>query len=112
MRRLLYETVSAFGDELAERNVSAEVRSASRSSVALVRDALDALPAEGGRLGLRARQPDGALVIEVADDGEPAENGNRGGAAREIAARHRGELELRDGPERGTLASLRLPLEA
>ena len=88
MRALLYRVFLRFGDEFSERAVSIELdiapevdhavvdRLKLREAVGeLLNNALSALPEAGGRLGLRSRvSEDGTnLLIEVADDGEGAD---------------------------------------
>ncbi len=143
MRALLYRVFMRFQDEFSERAVSIELdiapevdhavvdRLKLREAVGeLLRNALSALPEAGGRLGLRSRiSEDGTvLLIEVADDGEGAEqslideafdpgtedsNGKpRVGLAltRAIVEQHGGELDVESVPGGGTYAGIRLPL--
>ncbi len=143
MRALLYRAFMRFQDEFSERAVSIELdiapevdhavvdRLKLREAVGeLLRNALSALPEAGGRLGLRSRiSEDGTvLLIEVADDGEGAEqsliheafdpgtedsNGKpRVGLAftRAIVEQHGGELDVESLPGGGTYARIRLPL--
>ena len=143
MRALLYRVFMRFQDEFSERAVSIELdiapevdhavvdRLKLREAVGeLLRNALSALPEAGGRLGLRSGiSEDGTvLLIEVADDGEGAEqylideafdpgtedsNGKpRVGLAltRAIVEQHGGELDVESVPGGGTYARIRLPL--
>ena len=143
MRALLYRVFISFQDEFSERAVSIELdiapevdhavvdRLKLREAVGeLLRNALSALPEAGGRLGLRSGiSEDGTvLLIEVADDGEGAEqylideafdpgtedsNGKpRVGLAltRAIVEQHGGELDVESVPGGGTYARIRLPL--
>lgn len=143
MRALLYRVFMRFGDEFSERAVSIELDIAPEVDRAVVdrlklreaigellRNALSALPEAGGRLGLRSSiSEDGTvLLIEVADDGEGAEqslideafdsgtedsNGKpRVGLAltRAIVEQHGGELDVESVPGGGTYARMRLPL--
>ena len=143
MRALLYRVFMRFQDEFSERAVSIELdiapevdhavvdRLKLREAVGeLLSNALSALPETGGRLGLRSRiSEDGTvLLIEVADDGEGAEQSlideafdpgtedsdgrPRVGLAltRAIVEQHGGELEVESVPDGGTYASIRLPL--
>ena len=143
IRALLYGVFMRFQDEFAERAVSIELdispevghavvdRLKLREAVGeLLRNALSALPEDGGRLGLRSLISGGGadLVIEVADDGEGAEhslideafdpepNASEGrprvglALTRAIVEQHGGNLVLESVPGGGTCASVRLPL--
>ena len=144
VRALLYGVFMRFQDDFAERAVSIELdiapevghavvdRLKLREAVGeLLRNALSALPEAGGRLGLRSRvSEDGAdLLVEVADDGEGAEQSLideafeadsddapdgrlRIGLAltRAIVEQHGGELVVESVPGGGTYARIRLPL--
>ena len=143
MRSLLYGVFMRFQDEFAERAVSIELdiapevghatvdRLKLREAVGeLLRNALSALPETGGRLGLRSRISDDGtnLLIEVADDGEGAEQSlideafdpesndpedrPRVGLALTdaIVEQHGGDLTVESVPGGGAYARIRLPL--
>jgi hypothetical protein len=71
----------------------------------------------GGTLHLRARRESGNLLIEVQDDGEGFTPGREGVGLSNVRARlgllykGRHQLDLLGAPGRGTLVSLRLPLD-
>lgn len=137
---LVHSVVSRHRVELAERAVSLELVLATDLGPVLVdrlklreaigeaiRNALDALPANGGRLGLRTLGGDGKVCIEVADDGPGMEGGliekALGGdpfegpsrprvglsLARLIAQRHGGELEIFSETGKGSVVQFALP---
>ncbi|QIN80455.1 HAMP domain-containing protein [Rubrobacter marinus] len=143
MRALLYRVFMRFQDEFSERAVSIELdiapevdhatvdRLKLREAVGeLLQNALSALPEAGGRLGLRSRvSEDGTeLLIEVADDGEGADQSLideafdpgsdrsdgrlRVGLAltRAIVEQHGGDLTVESVPGGGTYARIGLPL--
>lgn len=142
VRALLYRVFMRFQDEFAERAISLDLEIAPevghavvdklklREAVAeLLRNALEALPENGGHLGLRARiSEDGTeLLIEVADDGagaeqslidrafEPgseAEGRPRTGLTltRAVVEQHGGRFGIESEPGEGTYAQIRLPL--
>ncbi len=145
VRALLYRVFMRFGDEFAERAVSLDLEIAPevnyavvdklklREAVAeLLRNALDALPENGGHLGLRSRRSeDGTeLLIEVADDGVGAEQSlidrafepgayddDDGGRPRTgltltkaVIEQHGGRFGIESEPGEGTYAQIRLPL--
>ncbi len=143
VRALLYRVFMRFGDEFAERAVSLDLEIAPevghavvdklklREAIAeLLRNALDALPASGGHLGLRSRlSEDGTeLLIEVADDGagadqslidrafDPAssEDGGRPrtglALTKAVVEQHGGRFGIESEPGEGTYAQIRLPL--
>lgn len=75
--------------------------------------------AAGGTLTLRARREADDLVLEVEDDGVGMPSRNREGiglqnirARLELCYGKQAVLELQPGPSKGTLARIRLPLEA
>ena len=138
VRALLHDVLDRFRDELVARAVGVELafdpaidtvladRPKLREVLGeLVRNALDALPERGGRLGLRARAvADEELVaLEVADDGpgvgdldELLGGGDDGDrplvglpSSRAIVEQHGGRLELASRPGAGTLARVLLP---
>ncbi len=141
VRALLYRVFMRFQDEFAERAVSIELEIAPdvdhavvdrmklREAVGeLLGNALAALPGHGGRLGLRSRlSEDGTeLLIEVADEGEGAEQSlideafdptdlddqPRVGLAltKAVVEQHGGSLEVDSELGGGTYAQIRLPL--
>ena len=142
VRALLYRVFMRFQDEFADRAISLDLEIAPevgyavvdklklREAVAeLLRNALEALPENGGHLGLRSRlSEDGTeLLIEVADDGagaeqslidrafEPgseAEGRPRTGLTltRAVVEQHGGRLGIESEPGEGTYAQIRLPL--
>jgi two-component system, OmpR family, sensor kinase len=140
IRALLYEVLLRFHDQLVERGVSLELDIAPDVGIAvvdrlklrealgeLVRNALKALPEEGGKLGLRARLDDHhRLLLEVADDGRGAdeplidqalaetESGppRRVGLklTRGVVEQHGGRLTIDSRPGEGTYVQIALPL--
>ncbi len=143
VRTLLYRVFMRFQDEFAERAISLDLEIAPevghatvdklklREAVAeLLRNALEALPENGGHLGLRSRlSEDGTeLVIEVADDGAGAEQSlidrafepdayDDGGRPRTgltltkaVVEQHGGRFGIESEPGEGTYAQIRLPL--
>jgi two-component system, OmpR family, sensor kinase len=141
IRALVYEVLLRFHDELVRRGVSLEIEIAPEVQFAvvdrlkvrealgeLVRNALKALPEQGGTLGLRARIADDppVLLLEVADDGRGAEQPliNRAfdddaddrvpgvglRLTREIVERHGGKLRIDSVPQQGTFVQIRFPL--
>lgn len=139
---LLHDVLERFGDEVVRRSVSTGVeidpdagpllidRARLREAVGeLVRNALDALPARGGRLRLRAvPAPDeDAVAVEVEDDGSGLAESDvawlydgstppvsrRGSGLRlatSVVEQHGGRLQLRTVPGGGTTAVLLLPV--
>jgi two-component system, OmpR family, sensor kinase len=139
---LLHDVLERFGDEVVRRSVSTGVevdpdagpllidRARLREAVGeLVRNALDALPARGGRLRLRAvPAPDeDAVAVEVEDDGGGLAESDvawlydgstppvsrRGSGLRlatSVVEQHGGRLQLRTVPGGGTTAVLLLPV--
>lgn len=144
VRALLYEVALRFQNEFAEQAVSLELETSPevgqvvldrlklREALSeLVRNALAALPEEGGgRLGLRSRISESGeeLVLEVADDGvgadqsiieesfDPTNSGEEGRPrtgltlTKAIAEQHGGELNIDSQPGEGTYVQIRLPL--
>ncbi len=143
VRALLYRVFMRFGDEFAERAVSLDLEIAPevghavvdklklREAIAeLLRNALEALPENGGHLGLRSRlSEDGTeLLIEVADDGAGADQSlidrafdptsyDDGGRPRTgltltkaVVEQHGGRFGIESEPGEGTYAQIRLPL--
>ncbi|MEX5718257.1 ATP-binding protein [Geodermatophilus maliterrae] len=142
---LLHEVLDRVADEVVRRSVSTDVdvdpdagpllldRARTREALGeLVRNGLDALPARGGRLRLRAvADPDEAdtVALEVEDDGtglseedvtwlydgSPRPSASRGTGLRLVASvveQHGGRLQLRTVPGGGTTARLLLPRTA
>lgn len=142
VRALLYRVFMRFQDEFAERAISLDLEIAPevghaivdklklREAVAeLLRNALEALPENGGHLGLRSRlSEDGTeLLIEVADDGAGAEQSiidrafdptayDDGGRPRTgltltkaVVEQHGGRFGIESEPGEGTYAQIRLP---
>lgn len=144
IRSLLYDVLLRFQSELSLRAVSVDLDLAPEVSFAvvdrlklrevlseLVRNALAALPEQGGRIGLRTRiAPDATeLLIEVADNGkgikQPAieqvfqptvatANGQRTDVGltltKAIVEQHGGELTIDSEPGQGTYIKISLPL--
>ncbi len=143
VRALLYRVFMRFQDEFAERAISLDLEIAPevghavvdklklREAVAeLLRNALEALPENGGHLGLRSRlSEDGTeLLIEVADDGAGAEQSlidrafdpsgyeeddrPRTGLTltKAVIEQHGGRFGIESEPGEGTYAQIRLPL--
>lgn len=140
---LLHDVLGRFSDEIVRRGVAIEVSAAPgltkvpvdrakvRETLAeLVRNALDALPDDGGSLALRARHENDALILEVIDDGSgittedlswlfdsPGSKPESGAGvglrlATSVVEQHGGRLliEVPDGG--GTIARVVLPLPA
>lgn len=137
----LHELIGRFRQELADRSVALEISPASEASVVLadrlklrealceaIRNALDALPDEGGRLGIRTLAGDpGFIRIEVADDGKGMSNDLIARAmeadpfrdvdrpkvglalSRAIAEAHGGRLKVMSEPGKGTVVQFSLP---
>jgi len=96
----------------------------------VLRNALDALPPRGGKLGLRVTRDGEQASVEVADDGrgmagdliervlstDPFAAGEEARAgltlARGVAERHGGTLEVLSEPDRGTVVRLSVPADA
>jgi two-component system, OmpR family, sensor kinase len=145
IRTLVYEVLQRFQPELIERAVSIEFdidpkvnyavvdRLKLRSALGeLIRNALNALPEQGGRLGMRTTvSEDGTeLKIEVGDNGKgikqalieqaftplASENGKTSGVGlaltKAIIQQHGGEITLKSEPEQGTNVQILLPLGA
>ncbi|MDQ3751179.1 MAG: sensor histidine kinase [Acidobacteriota bacterium] len=137
VRALLYDTLLRFHDELSRRGVSfelevdKEIKFATldhlkiREAVSeLIRNALKALPETGGKLGLRARQKDTDLLIEVADNGAGADNLSvdeidfarrhdyRTGLklTKAIIEQHGGKMKINSESGEGTFVQMALPL--
>ena len=143
IRALLYDVPLRFQAELVERAVSVDLDIAPEVSYVvvdrpklrevlseLVRNALAALPEQGGRIGLRTRiDPDATqLLIDVADNGkgikQPAiervfsptvtTNGQRAGVgltlSKAIVEQHGGQLTIDSEPGQGTYVQISLPL--
>ncbi len=137
VRALLYDTLLRFHDELSRRGVSFELEVDKEIKYAtldhlkireaiseLVRNALKALPETGGKIGLRARQKDTDLLVEVGDNGTGAENLSpdeidiarrhdyRTGLklTKEIVEQHGGKMKINSEPGKGTYVQMSLPL--
>lgn len=139
---LLHDVLDRFADEVVRRSVSTGVdvdpdagplladRARLREAVGeLVRNGLDALPARGGRLRLRAVPVPGAdaVAVEIEDDGGGLDESDvawlhdgstppvsrRGSGLRlatSVVEQHGGRLQLRTVPGGGTTAVLLLPV--
>jgi signal transduction histidine kinase len=143
IRTLVYEVLQRFQSELIERAVSIEIdiepavnyavvdRLKLRSALGeLIRNALNALPEQGGRLGIRTTvSEDGTeLKIEVGDNGKGIkqplieqaftplanEDGKTAGVGlaltKAIIQQHGGEITLKSEPEQGTYVQIVLPI--
>lgn len=141
VRALMYETLLRFHEQFAERGISFELDIAPEVNHATVdrlklreavgehvRNALEALPEKGGRVGLRARVEgeEAELLIEVADDGRGADEslvdatfsgeGRTGKLrpgvglrlVRAIVEQHGGKLSITSEPREGTYGQMRL----
>jgi signal transduction histidine kinase len=139
---LLHDVLDRFADEVVRRSVSTGVevdpdagplladRARLREAVGeLVRNALDALPARGGSLRLRAlpARAEDAVAVEVEDDGgglaetdlawlydgSTPPSSRRGTGLRlatSVVEQHGGRLQLHTVPGGGTTAVLLLPI--
>lgn len=137
----LHELIGRFRQELADRSVALEISPVSEASAVLadrlklrealceaIRNALDALPEEGGRIGIRTLAGDpGFIRIEVADDGkgmsddliaqameaDPFRDVDRPkvglALSRSIAEAHGGRLKVMSEPGSGTVVQFSLP---
>ena len=142
LKALLYEILLRFHQELLRGGVSFELdiapdvpevmvdRLKLREAIGeLVLNAIDALPEEGGRLGIRASLSDQSneLLIEVADNGKGIERFSLEEAftsvdskrnrfqvglklTRAIIEQHGGRLLVNTNPGEGTYVQMRLPL--
>ncbi len=142
IRALLYEVILRFRDEFAARAVSLELNLAPEVDYAmvdrlklreviseLVRNALEALPEKGGRLGVRARLAEESteLIIEVADNGKGFDESPINGAfagesdkrvrvtaglrlSKTIIEQHGGRLKLNSASGEGAYAQIKVPL--
>ncbi|PPS39626.1 HAMP domain-containing sensor histidine kinase [Chroococcidiopsis sp. TS-821] len=141
IRALLYEVLQRFQAEFVEQAISIEVditpevsyvvvdRLKLREALSeLVRNAIAALPEQGGRIGLRTSiSSDGTeLEIEVADNGKGikqsliersfslAAQGKHSGVGlaltKSIIEQHGGEIAITGEPGQGTYVQIRLPL--
>jgi two-component system OmpR family sensor kinase len=143
IRSLLYEVLLRFHDEFVRRAISFELEISPDISHAvvdrlklrealgeLVRNALAAMPDQGGQLGIRSSIAADAnqLVIEVADNGKGAEQplinqafatfenprGRRAGVGlqltKAIVEQHGGHLSIDSQPGVGTYVQIQLPL--
>ncbi len=137
---LLHEVMDRAGDEVIRRRASTRIdvddplnaplldRARIRETLSeLVRNALQALPARGGTLQLRARSDaDGGIVFEVEDDGSgvteedlawlydgsdrPSDTRGVGlRLATSIVEQHGGRLVIETRPGAGTIARVLLP---
>jgi signal transduction histidine kinase len=140
---LLYEVLLRFHEEFAQRHVSYELQIAPEVNYAfvdrlklrealgeLVRNALAALPEQGGRIGIRASLSSDRteLIVEVADDGKGTEpilinqafelrnirrdqRPNTGlKLTKAIVEQHGGQFTIDTEPNQGTYVQIRLPL--
>ena len=143
IRALLYRVFMSFGGGLAERDVGLDLEIAPevghavvdkpklREAIAeLLRNALEALPENGGHLGLRSRLSEDRteFLIEVADDGDGAdqslidrafdptgyEDGGRPrtglALTKAVVEQHGRRFGIESEPGEGTDAQIRLPL--
>ncbi|MBA2645971.1 MAG: ATP-binding protein, partial [Pyrinomonadaceae bacterium] len=146
VRELLYEVLLRFHEDFSTRGISLEIEVASEVKHAtvdrlklrealgeLVRNALHALPEQGGKLGLRARVAQDDLIIEVADNGRGTDeplidqtfsdgDGRRGAEPKRagvglklvkaVAEQHGGRVTTTSEQGEGTHVQMRLPLRA
>ncbi|MBM0742167.1 HAMP domain-containing protein [Phormidium sp. CLA17] len=143
IRALLYDVLLRFQEDFVRRHVSYELQIAPDVHYAtidrlklrevlgeLVRNAIAALPDQGGRIGIRASllTDHTELLLEVADDGEgteqplinqalsslddhPDQRLNVGlKLARAVVEQHGGQLTIDSEPNQGTHVQMRLPL--
>ncbi|HEY9695578.1 MAG TPA: ATP-binding protein [Oculatellaceae cyanobacterium] len=150
IRALLYEVLLRFHDQLVQSGVSFELDIAPEVNQAvvdklklrealaeLIRNAINALPEQGGRLGIRASIADEGtqLIIEVADNGKGIEQPliNQAFASldsvrvatpqeyrtqptvglkltKAIVEQHGGHLIINSQPNQGTYVQMQLPL--
>jgi signal transduction histidine kinase len=141
IRALLYEVLQRFQAEFVEQAISIEIDIAPEVSYVvvdrlklrealseLVRNAIAALPEQGGRIGLRTSiSSDGTeLELEVADNGKGikqslidrsfslATQGKHSGVGlaltKSIIEQHGGEIAITGEPGQGTYVQIRLPL--
>lgn len=146
-RLIAQEALTRFGPEIANRGISCELnldagadrlladRLKLREAVEeMVRNALGALPVQGGRIGVRVQRNEeqGVLQIDVADGGrgmdgdlieraiavDPFDVADEDGPqvgltmVRAVVERHGGTLALFSEPGQGTVARLSLPMRA
>jgi two-component system OmpR family sensor kinase len=142
IRALPYEVILRFRDEFAARAVSLEFDIAPEVDYAmvdrlklreviseLVRNALEALPEKGGRLGVRARLAEESteLIIEAADNGKGFDEAPTNGAfagepdmrgrataglrlSRTIVEQHGGSFKLNSACGEGAYVQIKVPL--
>ena len=143
MHALLYDVFSRFHEEFVSRHISYELQIAPDVGDALVdrlklraafgelmRNALVALPEQGGRVGIRASRIEGGddILIEVADDGTGMQPSliNRAfdthgseetyrafeglKLSQAIIEQHGGQFTVKRESDHGTLVQVQLPL--
>jgi two-component system, OmpR family, sensor kinase len=145
IRSLVYEVVMKFQSELIERSISLDLNLSPEVSYAvvdrlklrevlseLIRNALEALPEQGGCIGMRTNvtEDGSALLIEIADDGKGIEqplvekvfssantslNEQNTGVGltltKAIVEQHGGKLIIDGEPGKGTYVRIQIPFQ-
>jgi signal transduction histidine kinase len=144
IRSLLYEVIMRFQSELIERAISLDLNLSPEVSYAvidrlklrevlseLLRNALSALPEQGGSISMRTNLSDdgSAFLIEIADDGKGIEQplvekvvnssntllDNNIGVGltltKAIVEQHGGQLLINGEPGKGTYIRIQIPFQ-